>query len=66
MNPGVLLLPSHMGEAPLKGMHGYDPFDRDSVAMIASSVPPDPPPRGLADLYGVMRREAESASSGSV
>jgi hypothetical protein len=59
MNPGVLLLPSHMGVAPLKGMHGYEPGHEDSVAMLASSVPPEPAPAGLADLYRLMRAEVE-------
>lgn len=58
VNPGVLINPSFMGETRLAGMHGYDPYDRDSVAMFASNVEPNPMPKRLDDLYSVMEREA--------
>lgn len=58
MNPGVLLCPSHMGKAPLAGMHGFDPADPGSVAAFFSTAPLGEPPVALADLFGLMCREA--------
>jgi len=34
MNPGVLIVPSHMGLTPITGMHGYHPDDPDSDASL--------------------------------
>lgn len=58
MNPGILLCPSHMGVKPLAGMHGYEPEDPGSVASFFSTVPLADPPKALADLFGLMCREA--------
>ncbi len=58
LDPGVLLCPSHMGVKPLAGMHGFDPGHPDSTAAFVSSVALDQPPAGLADLFGLMCREA--------
>jgi hypothetical protein len=58
LDPGVLLCPSFLGESPLAAMHGYDPSDVDSMAMIASNVPPDPLPKGLVDMFDLMVHEA--------
>jgi predicted AlkP superfamily pyrophosphatase or phosphodiesterase len=58
LDPGVLLCPSHMGVKPLAGMHGFDPGHADSTAAFVSSVPLEQPPVGLADLFGLMCREA--------
>lgn len=60
MDPGVLICPSFMGETRLAGMHGYDPECRDSLAMFASNVVPDPLPKRLDDLYGLMLSEVSS------
>jgi hypothetical protein len=41
---GVLIVPSHMGERPIRAMHGYHPHDPQSYATLfsnTSSVPPD-------------------------
>jgi predicted AlkP superfamily pyrophosphatase or phosphodiesterase len=54
VDPGVLICPSHMGEKPLAAMHGYDPSDRHSVAMICSSRELYPAPRRLDDMYELM------------
>jgi predicted AlkP superfamily pyrophosphatase or phosphodiesterase len=59
-HPGILICPSFMGETLLAGMHGYDPGHKDSVAMFASNVTPSPMPRGLADLYTLMKTEADA------
>lgn len=57
MNPGVLLCPSFMGETRLNGMHGYDPYHKDSLAMFAANYAPDPAPNRLDNLYGLMMNE---------
>ena len=58
LDPGVLLCPSFMGLKPIAGMHGYDPEDPDSLAMFASNVKVDSPPRRLDDLHALMKKEA--------
>jgi hypothetical protein len=57
LKPGVLLCPSHLGETALKGMHGYAPEDRDSVASLLSNCEPPIPMKGLADLFKLMQQE---------
>ena len=47
LNPGVLMVPSHMGKTPLKGMHGYAPDSPDAFAMIMSNKEI---PQGLSGL----------------
>lgn len=61
MKPGMLLCPSFLGETSLKGMHGYDPTDKDSLAMLMSNVEPKPGAKRLDDLYAIMKREADAA-----
>lgn len=34
---GVLIVPSHMGERPIRAMHGYHPYDPQSYATLFSS-----------------------------
>lgn len=62
MNPGVLICPSHMGVKPLAGMHGFAPEDKDSVASFLSNKRLDPPPRGLEDLYALIRAEVSEGA----
>ena len=38
-DPGVLLVPSHMGKVPMVAMHGYTPDHEDSDAWMACSEP---------------------------
>lgn len=59
LHPGVLLVPSHMGERPLKGMHGYAPEDKDSVASFSSNIPLSKSPARLDDLYNLMKSEID-------
>ena len=58
LDPGILLCPSFMGVKPMAGMHGFEPGDPGSVASFFSTIPLDEPPKGLADLFGLMCREA--------
>ncbi|OYW31576.1 MAG: nucleotide pyrophosphatase [Chthoniobacter sp. 12-60-6] len=39
---GVLIVPSHMGERPIRAMHGYHPHDPQSYATLFSSSPDIP------------------------
>ncbi len=36
---GVLIVPSHMGERPLRAMHGYHPNDPQSAATLLTNQP---------------------------
>ncbi|NCA71416.1 MAG: nucleotide pyrophosphatase [Sphingobacteriia bacterium] len=58
MNPGVLIVPSHMGLTPITGMHGYHPDDPDSDAALLSNVAPPDDPRAITDIFHLMRAEA--------
>lgn len=56
---GVLIVPSHMGENPLRGMHGYHPSDPHSYASFCSSradVPQDI--ESIPHLYRLMTSDA--------
>ncbi len=39
---GTLIVPSHMGERPIRAMHGYHPHDPQSYAALFSSTPDVP------------------------
>ena len=39
------------------GMHGFAPEDKDSMAVYMSNVSAESAPKGLQDLYGLMRNE---------
>jgi hypothetical protein len=58
MNPGVLIVPSHMGLTPITGMHGYHPDDPDSDASLLSNVEPPSDPRAITDVFHLMRAES--------
>lgn len=38
VSEGVLIIPSDMGERPLRGMHGYHPDDAHSYATLMSNI----------------------------
>jgi len=39
---GVLIVPSHMGERPIRAMHGYHPTDKHSYATLLTNQPEIP------------------------
>jgi hypothetical protein len=39
MKEGVLIVPSHMGERPIRAMHGYHPTDPQSYATLCTNQP---------------------------
>jgi hypothetical protein len=61
---GVLIVPSHMGERPIRGMHGYHPSEKHSYAMLCANqaeIPEDIV--GITDIYRLMTRDAEFAAA---
>ena len=52
-DPGVLLVPSHMGRVPMTGMHGFHPSHEDSNAIFCSTDP-SLAPQAITDLRAVM------------
>jgi hypothetical protein len=61
LDPGVLLVPSFMGETRLAGMHGYAPDHADSIAHYASNVQVASPPRDLTDMKALLAAEIDLA-----
>ena len=60
---GVLIVPSHMGERPIRGMHGYHPTDKHSYAMLCtnqSEIPEDI--SAIPHLFNLMTRAALESS----
>ena len=61
---GVLIVPSHMGERPIRGMHGYHPQAPQSYAMLCSNQPEIPEDvAAITDIYRLMTRDAELAAA---
>ena len=59
---GVLIVPSHMGERPIRAMHGYHPTDPQSYAALLtnqSNIPEDIV--AIPDIYRLMTRDAKLA-----
>lgn len=61
---GVLIVPSHMGERPIRAMHGYHPSEKHSYAALLSNRPVVPEHvQGLTDLFSLMTEEADLAKA---
>ncbi|MFN7138568.1 MAG: alkaline phosphatase family protein [Limisphaerales bacterium] len=61
---GVLIVPSHMGERPIRAMHGYHPSDKHSYATLFTNqaqVPDDIV--AIPDLFKLMKCNAQLAQS---
>jgi hypothetical protein len=59
---GVLIVPSHMGERPIRAMHGYHPDAPHSYAAMMSNQPGIPEGiTAIPDMYKLMVRDAEAA-----
>ena len=64
MKEGVLIVPSHMGERPIRAMHGYHPEAPHSYAALLSNQPDIPDEiTGIPDIYKLMVRSAKEASA---
>jgi len=57
-DPGVLIVPSHMGKKPITVIHSYHPDDPDSDAALLSNVAPPGDPKCITDVFGLMLAEA--------
>ena len=59
---GVLIVPSHMGERPIRAMHGYHPQDQHSYASLFTNQAELPAPvKAIPDIYNLMTIESERA-----
>ncbi len=61
---GVLIVPSHMGERPIRAMHGYHPTDPHSYASLLTnqaSIPEEV--THIPHIHRLMLREAAWASA---
>ena len=64
VDEGVLIVPSDMGERPIRAMHGYHPNASQSYASLLTNhadVPDDIV--AIPDIYRLMTRDAELATS---
>ena len=60
---GVLIVPSHMGERPIRAMHGYHPGDPQSYAALCTnqtSIPDEV--TAIPDMFQLMLRDARLAN----
>jgi len=59
MREGVLIVPSHMGERPIRAMHGYHPEEKHSYAALLTNQPEIPDSiTAIPHIYGLMVRDA--------
>jgi type I phosphodiesterase/nucleotide pyrophosphatase len=64
MKEGVLIVPSHMGERPIRAMHGYHPGDKHSYAALLtnqSEIPENV--AAIPDIFRLMTRDAQLAKA---
>jgi hypothetical protein len=61
---GVLIVPSHMGERPIRAMHGYHPAEAQSYAALLTNQPSVPDDvTAIPHVFNLMSREAEEAKA---
>jgi hypothetical protein len=61
---GVLIVPSHMGERPIRGMHGYHPTDPNSYAALCTNQEAIPDEiNSIPDIFRLMTRDADLAKA---
>lgn len=58
LDPGSIIVPSHMGLNTITGMHGYHPDHEDSDAALLSNVSTPVPVESITDIFHLMRSEA--------
>jgi hypothetical protein len=58
---GVLIVPSHMGERPIRAMHGYHPSDKHSFATLCSSQDIPENLTAIPHLCGLMKERVRQA-----
>jgi len=57
LDPGSIIVPSHMGLNTITGMHGYHPDHEDSDAALLSNVQTPVPLESITDIFHLMRAE---------
>ncbi len=63
MEEGTLIVPSHMGERPIRAMHGYHPDAPQSYAALCTNQPAIPERiRAIPDIYRLMLQEAQTVT----
>jgi hypothetical protein len=59
---GVLIVPSDMGERPIRAMHGYHPDEKHSYAALCTNQPDVPDGiTAIPHIFQLMTRDAELA-----
>ena len=62
MDEGTLIVPSHMGERPIRAMHGYHPHDPQSYAALFTNQETPENVTAIPHIYNLMTREADDAA----
>jgi hypothetical protein len=60
---GVLIVPSHMGERPIRAMHGYHPSDKHSFATFCSSQEVPENLTAIPHICGLMKERVRAAQA---
>lgn len=60
---GVLIVPSHMGERPLRAMHGYHPSEKHSYATLFSNTELPEHVTAIPHIFNLMVESARCAKS---
>ncbi len=61
---GVLIVPSHMGERPIRAMHGYHPTDKHTYASLLSNSENIPEEiSAIPHIFQLMTRDATDAKT---
>ena len=64
---GVLIVPSHMGERPIRAMHGYHPTDPQSYATLMTNQPSIPAEvTAIPHIFNLMKQEAKAMAAAEV
>ncbi|HWD20890.1 MAG TPA: alkaline phosphatase family protein [Verrucomicrobiae bacterium] len=63
MKEGVLIVPSHMGERPIRAMHGYHPTDKHSYAALFSNQEIPASITAIPHMHQLMTEEALQAKA---
>ena len=61
VDPGVMIVPSHMGVKSLAAMHGYNPNDPSADAIFLSNVNLEKRPAHLRDIFPLMVKQGARA-----
>jgi len=58
VNPGVMVVPSFMGQTRIAAMHGYDPGHRDSVGVFLTNEPDTDLPQSILGFKDYLLQRA--------